>query len=617
VLFRPLFLSGNPLFDNDRGSAVSDRESDLYVISAELRQSLNDSLDLTTGITYSEYDRSVGGTDTLGDLFQNALAGFGGPNCAFASAASRANLTAAQLQAAAGTNGCTFFNPFSTAIQSNPVTGQVNPNFAGTRNLAGLSTAPGAGLVNDVDTIGTFFRQDINTRALTRQWVGDLVLSGQSGFSLPGGEVGFAVGFQYRKNYYRRDYSPINNLAFFPCPGTPLNPNATCTQQTGALGFLGTNRNAASDADVYAVFAELQLPITEAIQAQLSARYEDYGGAVGSTFDPQVRVKAQLTDWLAVRGGAGSTFRGPPPQNLEGNLTSLQVIGTAFRAIDITGNPNLTPESAKTYSAGVIVDTGVFRASVDYFRYDFDGPIEGEPVSGIVSALFGASGTANCTNPAFAALRERFTFSGGAAGCNINNVQRLRTFVVNSADVKTSGVDFQASARDTFGELELEGGFQGTYVIDYKVDDVSVEGVLVQPAFDAVGKLNFQTTAYPLPEWKGNVYLQGLYGPHSLRVQYNYIDSYVDQRTDIFTGATATNRGNLAGAAVTAGKVIDAFETVDVTYRLSLDTGTTIAVSALNIFDKDPPFARLDFNYDPFTASPIGRTVKVAVSQKF
>jgi len=68
---------------------------------------------------------------------------------------------------------------------------------------------------------------------------------------------------------------------------------------------------------------------------------------------------------------------------------------------------------------------------------------------------------------------------------------------------------------------------------------------------------------------------------------------------------------------VLTGKEIGSFSTVDVTYRLVLDTGTTISLSALNVFDKDPPFARLDFNYDPFTASPLGFTAKVAVSQAF
>ncbi len=332
---------------------------------------------------------------------------------------------------------------------------------------------------------------------------------------------------------------------------------------------------------------------------------------MGSTFDPQARVKIELTDWLAVRGGVGTTFRGPPAQQLAGNLTSLQIIGSSFRAIDINGNPNLSPESATTYSAGVIVDTGPFKASVDFFRYDFTGPIEGEPVQGIVNALFGTA--ANCSDPAFAALRARFTFT--AAGCGIGNVQRLRTQIVNSADIRTSGIDFQASYRMPVGDGgSITPGFAGTYLIEYKTDDVTVEGVLVQPSFDGVGLLNYQTTAYPLPQWKGNAYLQGEFGNHSLRLQLNYIDGYTDQR-----GATifGPNAGALAGASVTDGKNIGAFTTLDATYRLVLPTNTTLAVSLQNLLDKDPPFARLDQNYDPFTASPLGFTAKVAISQAF
>lgn len=454
--------------------------------------------------------------------------------------------------------------------------------------------------------------QTPNTQAFTTQFVADAVISGQTGLTLPGGEVGFALGAQYRRNTYSRRYNNISNLDFNPCPGTPLNPSATCTPQTGALGFLGTNRNGDSKGDVYAAFAELQLPVTDAFNVQLSARYEDYGGAVGSTFDPQARAKFQLTDWLAIRGGIGTTFRGPPSQSLAGNLTSLQIIGSSFRAIDINGNPNLAPESATTYNGGLLINTGGFRASVDYFKYDFTGPIESEPVAGIVAAMFGASGTANCGNPAYAALQSRFTFTG--AGCGVGNVQRLRTQYVNSADVSTSGIDFTASYELPVGTGSVTAGFAGTYVIDYNTSDVVVEGVTVQPAFDAVGLLNYQTTAYPLPKWKGNAYLQGDFGDHSLRLQVNYLDGYTDQRGAAIFGP---NAGALAGASVTTGKNIGSFTTVDATYRLRLKTGTTIALSALNILDQDPPFARLDQNYDPFTASPLGFTAKISITQDF
>ncbi len=616
VLFRPALLGGNPLFrgfnGNDRGSAVSNRISDEFFLSGDLNFQVTQDIDLSSSVTYSEYHRTVDGADTFGDLLQNALAGFGGPTCPFASTASRAGMTAAQLALLAGKSGCTFFNPFSTAVQSNPATGQVNPNYAGSRGTNGLSATPGAGLINDLATFDTFFQRNLRTTYVTRQLVADLVLSGKTGIELPGGSLGFAIGGQYRKNYYTRINAPVNNLANNPCPGTPLNPAATCTAQTGALGFLGTNFNASAQGNVKAVFAELQLPIVDALELQLAARYEDYGGAVGSTFNPQARAKFQLTPWLAIRGGAGSTFRGPPAQNLSGNATTLQVIGSSFRAIDINGNPNLNPEKANTYSAGVIVDTSGFKASADYFRYDFKGPIEGEPVQGIVTALFGASGSANCGNPAFAALQGRFTFT--AAGCGIGNVTRLRTLAINSANVSTSGVDFQGSFTHDFGSVRATIGGTGTYVINYKVKDVTVEGIVVQPAFDAVGLLNYQTSAYPLPRVKGNAYVEGNFGSSTLRVQANHIAGYTDQRG---AGTFGPNNSGLAGASVTTGKNIKAFNTVDATFRISLDWGTTISLSALNIFDTDPPFARLDYNYDPFTATPLGRNFKVAISQKF
>src|SRR5690606_41711805 len=101
-------------------------------------------------------------------------------------------------------------------------------------------------------------------------------------------------------------------------------------------------------------------------QVQLSARYEDYGGTVGSTFDPQVRAKLELTEWLALRGGVGTTFRGPPPQNLSSDQVILTLNGGAFRAVDVLGSAELKPESATTYSAGLLVDRGDFQASVDY-----------------------------------------------------------------------------------------------------------------------------------------------------------------------------------------------------------------------------------------------------------
>jgi iron complex outermembrane receptor protein len=215
------------------------------------------------------------------------------------------------------------------------------------------------------------------------------------------------------------------------------------------------------------------------------------------------------------------------------------------------------------------------------------------------------------TNPAYAALQARFLFSGGV--CSAANVQRLTTYAFNSADVTTSGVDLSASYDWDMGPAQLQAGFNGSYTMEFKLDEVVVEGIPVQPAFDAAGKLNYQTTAYPLPRAKGSAWLQGEVGEHSLRLQVNHVGSYTDQRgADVFGP-----NPSLAGASVTTGKRIDAFTTLDATWMWQLPTGTSWSLTLFNIFDTAPPFARLDQNFDPFTASPLGFTARLGVNQAF
>ena len=103
-----------------------------------------------------------------------------------------------------------------------------------------------------------------------------------------------------------------------------------------------------------------------------------------------------------------------------------------------------------------------------------------------------------------------------------------------------------------------------------------------------------------------------------------YIDGYTDQRVSIFCTAVSATcptipYKTLAGTAIgqANGKNIDAFVTTDLTYRVFLPWDATATVSVDNMFDEDPPFARLDLSYDPFTASGLGRTWKVSLTKKF
>ena len=66
-----------------------------------------------------------------------------------------------------------------------------------------------------------------------------------------------------------------------------------------------------------------------------------------------------------------------------------------------------------------------------------------------------------------------------------------------------------------------------------------------------------------------------------------------------------------------AGQKIDATFNTDVSYSVQLPWDTTLAVTIQNVFNKDPEFSRDAINYDAFTGSPLGRTVRVGVRKRW
>jgi len=47
------------------------------------------------------------------------------------------------------------------------------------------------------------------------------------------------------------------------------------------------------------------------------------------------------------------------------------------------------------------------------------------------------------------------------------------------------------------------------------------------------------------------------------------------------------------------------------------ESESTLLVSVYNLTDEDPPRARLDLNYDPYTHNPFGRMIKVGLRHQF
>jgi iron complex outermembrane receptor protein len=602
VSYRPFFLGGNPLFDGTGGSQDS-RQYEAFRLSGGLKGTFGNGVGFDFALTYMEDESRRTSSDVLVNRLQLALRGLGGPGC-------DSDAATAGIQGTAGVGGCQYFNPFSTAISANSATGAGNPQF----NAA-------AGNSNDLIS---WFYKSYSQQARTTLMVADLVFDGETNFELWGGKIGWALGGQYRTDTYEASASSLFNTNETPCVATPDFFVTNCASQTGPFGFVGTARPTDLSGDVYALFGELSLPVTDTIQVQLAARFEDYGGDVGSTFDPKLAVRWQATSWMALRGSVGTTFRGPPRTSLDPNpQTSLQQIRGVYRTVDTYGDPGLQPETALAYNVGVLFDAGGFRGSIDYWGFDFENPITAEPIGAFASALYPTTSTNRCMDPAYAAIRARFTFNdlngnGTDDDCAAANIARVRTQVVNGSPVSTSGLDFSASYlwSDVLGG-NLTLGADASYVLNYDIDAMSIEGIPVSTAFDAAGKLNYQTTAVPLPKWRGAAYLAFSSGPHDLRWTVRYVDGYEDQRTDIYS--PSVNNSAVAGVAIALpqGKNIDRFITHDLTYRVELPWRITASATIENIFDEDPPFVRLNLSYDPFTANPLGRTFKIGLRKKF
>jgi len=222
------------------------------------------------------------------------------------------------------------------------------------------------------------------------------VLNGETGLTLPGGNVAWALGAQYREDGFEREVNDLTNLAITPCADSVVNPAATCNVAVGPFDFQGGSREFDVDADVYGVFTELRLLLTKSLQAQVAFRYEDYGGTTGSTTNPKLALSWQATDWLAFRGSAGSTFRGPTLLATQSPaITTLQFapLFGAVRPFDNLSNPDLRPEEADSFNVGALITTDKLSASFDYFEIRLEDKILNESGPDVLTAFFGTPRT--------------------------------------------------------------------------------------------------------------------------------------------------------------------------------------------------------------------------------
>ena len=477
--------------------------------------------------------------------------------------------------AVAGEGGCEYYNPFSNAIPASAITGAANPNYV-------------PGLENSV-ALAEWLTDGNGTTVTSNLLVVDGVLSGTSNIQASGGAVGWAAGFQLRREGYKVVPFGVTNLATNPGP-----------EGNGPFSFLAGTNASDTDQTIYALFGELQVPLYDNVDIQVAMRYEDYGGETGSTFDPKVAAKWQVNDSFALRGSAQTSFKGPTlNQNSNDVVTTLQFVAptSAFKAVDQNGNPSLSPESAFSFNIGALFESGGFNASVDYYNFDFSDPIIVEDQASIVAAAVAALGAGDTENP----ILSRIEFNDPTAP-SAATISRIDTNIVNGPDIETSGFDIRV--QNDFGDfgngMNFTAGGDVSYILEYVVGDFDIEGTVIR-GNDRVGQFNRSNFSRSLPQWKANIFGNLAVGDHNFRATMRHVDSYRDERGELAPG----------------GEEIDSQTTFDLAYNWDAPYGFDFGVGVINVTDEDPPFAAFDLSYDPYTHNPFGRMFRISVSKSF
>lgn len=536
------------------------RETDTYRVSTGFNgQLFDDQLGFDLALSWSRRDRRTTGPDMFVERMAFAIDGLGGAGC----------------NPATGTPGvgdCMYYTPFSNAVRSNAITGELNPNANPALVAANEALFPW--LVTDLGTDNDY-----------ELFVFDLTLDGLTNIDFGAGAIGWAAGIQARNEKFERTPDAINNTQINPCPfrdptSIALGNTASldCTSPTGLFAFLSGAEPTNNERTVFGGFVELAVPITDTLNAQVAVRYENYGGNVGDTIDPKLALRWQATDSLAFRGSVSSTFRGPPQQFLDDRTTSLQFVGpvTAFKAIDTLGNEDLDPEKAITTNFGVIFDTDRFYGSIDYWRFDFEDPFQVESFNAILGA-YGSNGCATTAGVPGAGvgstvcnqLGNSIVFQAGRDG-ELAGIERLEVSLINGTDITTSGIDWLAEYDFDMGDGLLTVGTQGTHTLEYEVDDFeSVDGIFLAPGGDFAGNLNDNRNSLtPIIDLQANVFVKYSVGGHRAQIVGRYWGEYDDPE------------------AIPALQDIDSMFTVDLNYNVSLmEDQLSLNVSVINALD--------------------------------
>ncbi|MHA6766258.1 TonB-dependent receptor [Sphingobium ummariense] len=382
--------------------------------------------------------------------------------------------------------------PICRALLANPSPTAAQDPFGDIRNCVPINPF-GAGSVSDQAL--AYYRGTSFTRSRQKQDVFAANLSG-SPFSTWAGDVKLAVGAEYRRE------------------ATSLRADA----DSAARRWRSVNSQPFSgEFDVKEAYAEIVVPLArnvpfaENLDVNGAFRYTDYelsGGVetwkVGANYAPAADVRFRATLSRDIRA----------PNNWELFSRGNQVINaiidprtnTSRQTVQITsGNPDLRPEKADTFTAGVVFQPSFlpgFRASVDYYRIKIKGAIATVAPQSIVDFC----------------EQGRTEFCSGVIRDPVTQIiTQVNVIPFNADSLKTSGVDVELQYR-----FPLLGGDLNLRALANHVSELSTTSNGVTN--DYVGLAGISPPPQGIPEWRVNLDANYAIDKFKLGATYRYID---------------------------------------------------------------------------------------------
>ncbi len=296
-------------------------------------------------------------------------------------------------------------------------------------------------------------------------------------FELPGGAVAHYVGVEYFEQTYEDIYDGQS--------------------EAGLIGGSAGN-SSMGDRDVTAIFFESVLPVSDTVEVNLKARYDDYSD-FGDNLAPAVSARWQVADNVVIRGSYSESFRAPGLDllNAARTFSAESAIdynngSTTSRQYDTyyTANSELEAEESDYINLGVAWDVNDnLSFKLDYFQLSIDNVIQSKSLQGLLSDE--AAGLITAVGADTDTSDETFYLKRSASG----TLLEAGTSYFNGAGFEIEGFDFtiNANVETDFGDFRFNNVNSVTLSYDSEVGGVvqDTAGWSGQPDLKSVATISW------------------------------------------------------------------------------------------------------------------------------